>query len=460
MKKIIVPRKDHEVYFIPMPEGLKTKQMQVFVMEQLDKLHPAFSADAAVDFEQFVFKNARWLMVTVMEAETYAEYKILNKGAVFYTNTSIAVHKKDFTANGINVTDDERIGYDEEKNVPVSVPLELEKGDGPQNLLSRLKTAPSKHGVFVKKIPTWCIAAVAATVAATIAVVLLSSFAFGFAMNKKVEPQPVLTTIETLVETKYLPSAIEMLAALSADIVAKGGEIVRWNYGEDAEQLMVIQLKGIDALTAHQMCSQYEYAYLQDINNISYNNGEPLITINIKAVDAYHAIPNGGAFPAQSAILAMLNGFTNALVQQKISIVSEVMPTSANGSPYYSITYTANGRQLISSFDTIVDFREKLRVRNMDVSISGDKHTFTVLCSLVYCDAADSANISLGSEKSKIPAAFGYKEYVPPVEPVYVKAPETKPDPPSIGSIKVGGGQVIFFRDPEDGKMKMRVDGE
>ena len=94
MEKIIIPRRDHEVYFIPVPETLRPKSMRPFVVEQMDKLHPGFSGETAMDIRRLVFDKDRWLMVTVMKPETLAEYRILHKGAAFFTNTSIAVKKK------------------------------------------------------------------------------------------------------------------------------------------------------------------------------------------------------------------------------------------------------------------------------------------------------------------------------------------------------------------------------
>ncbi|MCL2139946.1 MAG: hypothetical protein FWH41_10520 [Treponema sp.] len=454
MKKIIIPRRDHEVYFIPINEKLKRKQMQAFVMEQLDKLHPAFSADSAVDFKLLVFNNMRWLMVTVMEAETFAEYKILNKGAVFYTNTSIAVHNRDFTKNGTITLDDELIGYDVEKDTPISTPLDPEKEGISGKKVSYIKTIPAWYGVFVKKIPVWFFA----SIISAITVLLFFSLILVLNINKKVESSSIAVSIEPepQPEIKYLPDPIEILSGISSDIVVKGGEIIRWNYNDDSEQLITIQLKGIDALATHDIFSQYEFVYPQDIQSISYSNGQPYITINLNAANNYYAAPSG-SFPGQSAVLNMINEFTTALLKKGISIVSEVMPSGS--SSFYTIAYTANNRELIGSFEILGDFSEKLRIKSIDISISGDSHTFTVLCTLAYFDTPDLAIESAENEKSGIPAAFGYKAYIPPAAPV-VNLPEVKPEPPSIGSIRGGDSQIIFYRDADDGKIKTRVGDE
>jgi len=36
MKKLIIPRKDHEVYFIPLPEKIGGKMLKLFIKEQLE----------------------------------------------------------------------------------------------------------------------------------------------------------------------------------------------------------------------------------------------------------------------------------------------------------------------------------------------------------------------------------------------------------------------------------------
>jgi hypothetical protein len=456
MKKKIIPRRDHEVYFIPLPQGIKTKQIKDFTLEQLDRLHPGFSMAPAFDLQHFVFNKKRWIMATVMEAETLVEYRLLNKGAVFYTNTSIAAHGRNFTDGGINEINGERIGFDAEKNLPVSEPLETEEKKGMPETAARLGSVPPWHGVFRKKTPGWIIASIAAAAILLFLILFISNIT----PTAKTEPVGRQTEqqAEAEAEIKYLPGAIEILTRISSDIVEAGGKMPVWQYNENNDPLIVMQLRGIEVLEAQRIYSRYEYAYLQDIKNVNYIDGMPHITVSVNTAKTGHAVLEPLEFPDQSSILPLLMEIKNNLKRNGISIVSELLPVSGDSKIPYTITYTAKDKNLIRSLEIINDACDNysLRVKTMDISISGDMHGFTVICALAYCNPVNNAENGLGNEKNMIPLAFGYRE--PPLlqaTPVASK-PEKKPEPPAIGTIKSGDDRVIFYRDTTDGKIKTR----
>jgi hypothetical protein len=457
MNKIIIPRRDHEVYFIPLPEDIKANQIQAFAADQLNRLHPAFSAASVFDLQHFAFKKRRWIMATVMDAETLAEYKILNKGAAFYTNTSIAVRKKEFLHTGIKTIDDESIGFDAEKNSPVSVPIEQEKDSTHQEFVSRLKGIPPRHGVFVKKTPRYCIALASSAVV----LLMLTSFILVFTSKSAMQIQPLILYTEAAAEKKHLPFATEILERFSSDIVEAGGEILRWQYNEDTEPFMTIQLRRMDILTAQQILLKHEYVFLQDIRNVSYTGGIPYITVNVNMIKAEYIILAAALFPAQNSSLPMLSELTNAFQQNKIPLVSETLPTSSNA--FYTITYTADDRELLRSLEIISNICGKypLRVKNMDISISGDKHRFTVICGLAYCDTAGAFEVRAGQDKNKIPQAFGYRTPAPPAaaRQIFI-VHEITSEPSVIGSIREGGMQMVFYRNTAGGKIRAREGNE
>ena len=481
MRKIIIPRGDHEVYFLKAPAEIKEKQIRPFVMEQLDRLHPAFSASTVFDYRLFVFNKTRWLMVTVMEESSIAEYRILYKGAALFTNTSIAASGKDFVTSGIKTIDDESIGFDTVKNCPVSLPLGNERDGEEQEFKDRLKKIPGGHGVFLKRAPKWLIPFAAAAV-----VLVLLAFSFFYFMTEyKTEPLPI-AAVQTgpLKEINYLPGAMEILAAVSADIVEAEGEIIRWQYDEDIESLLVIQLRAIDVLTAHRIFSGYEYITLQDIQNVSYINGEPHITVNIKTAEEDYSVLAVTSFPDQSSFIPVIIELNNAFRQNEITIVSEVLPTSGNNS--YIMTYTANDRELVSSLEIFAALCEKyaLKVSSMEITINDEKQRFTAAVALGYSDGFEFIETHFSG--GMVPAAFGYRSPPPPAarpvyrapaavpapvilqepevfpEPVMIIGPEIFPDPPrqpeppAIGSISGGNRRVEFYNDPVDGKLKMR----
>jgi len=452
MKKIIIPRQDHEVYFIPLPDGIKTKQMQVFAAEQLEKLHPTFCAETVFDLQHIAFKSARWIMATVMKEETFAEYKILNKGAIFYTNTSIAIRENNFLHAGLKSIDDEQVGFDGEKNIPVSVPVESEKNSVVQELTPRLKMLPSRHGVFVKRTPRWRIA----FVCSIIAVLLLVPFIFSLISKDMPQVSSTVPDKEPVAEVKYFPSATEILARIAYDIIGSNGEMLRWQYNEDTEPLMIIQMRNIDVMTVRQIFDQYQFVFLQDIQSVNYIDGEPHITVNMNAARAEYAIPASVLFPSQSSNISMITETANLFQQNDISIVSEALPTGNN--VFYSITYTANDRELIRSLEIITDIciEYPLRLKKLDISIGSDKHSFTVNTALAYSNQLDNAEIILQNDKSKIPLAFGYKAPSLPDAPKIVITPEIITEPPIIGSIRSGNAYTVFYRDTSDGKIKIR----
>ena len=451
MSRILIPRRDHEVYFIPAPEKLKAKMTQAFVAEQLGKLHPGFSSASAIDIKQIELNEKHWIMATVMEAEVLAEYKILNKGAVFFTNTSIAVHEKGFAENGLKTIDDELIGFDAEKGMPVSIPLEYVKNDL-ENKPARLKSIPSKRGVYLKKTLHWLITAI---IAAAVLLLLFPTIIVGTS-KKKIEEPPVIVQPEPVAEPKYLPFVTETLARFSSDVVQAGGKISRWQYNEDSEPFVLIQMHGLDALTLHRICSQYDYIQLLDIQDVKYIDTEPHFTVSLNAVKPDYSIITAGAFGSQGFTLPIVAELTNDLRKQDVLIVSETLPTT--GDTFYTVTYSARGKNLVHSLETISEycFRYPLWVKKLDVSINSESSRFTVICSFSQTEMPNNAIIVLGNEKEKIPAAFGYREPVPPPVAMDNKVPEIKPEAPVVGSINDGSRQVIFYRDTDDGKMKTR----
>jgi hypothetical protein len=457
MKKIIIPRKDHEVYFIAVAEKLKNKQIRPFVIAQIDKLHPRFSENSILDLQMIAFDGSHWVMVTVMETEILEEYRILNKNAVSYTNTSIVIHGNEFLKGGIKVIDDEHIGFDTEKNEPVSVPLEIAKKDESPVLKAELKGIPQKYGVFAKKMPRYY-----APVMTTISILLISlSSIFILAAKSANEIVTINTNNEAVIETKYLPSAIEILAKISCDVVNAGGNMTRWRFNEEVEPLMEIQMRGIDVLTLHKICNQYEFACLQDIQDVKYNEKEPNVTISLNTAGGSYTILKAGAFSPQNATLPMIADLSGFLRQQNIQILSETLPTSNNGNIFYTITYTAKDWNLIRSMEIIHETCDKylLRIKKMDVSIGSNNNNFTVICSLSHCNNLNNDYKKLEDEIKIIPQAFGYREEIPKIAHQFEVIPEEEIKPAIVGSIRDGNGKLIFYRDIT-GKIINRRDNE
>jgi len=455
MKKIIIPRRDHEVYFISAPVNLKRKSIRPFIYEQLQKLHPTFSDASVFDWQHFAINNLQWFMVTVMDRETIEEYRILNKGAAFFTNTAIALHKKGFTSRGIETIDDEQIGFDVENNKPVSLPqvhpTERVSDGSPQAQQAALRFIPVWHGVFTKNRQRQGVT----TFGISILAIMFFSIFFILAAKGTKDTIRLDMPVEQVVEIKYLPSAIEMLENFSCDIVEAGGRMAYWKYNEEAGPIIEIQIQGIDLVKIYNICNRYEFLSLQDIHDVKYKEGEPVVTIQLDKGGKGYTIAKNGVFSSQDFTILLINQISDSLQKEKVLISAEILPADYNGKSFYSIAYTAKDLNLISSLEIIAAFCNEnlLNVTKMDVSIANGNNFFTVNVSLSQSRESYHALHSLGNGKTKIPVAFGYKEEIPNIAPPDKKAVEAKPDNSLVGSIKDSSGRIVFYHDANTNKI-------
>jgi len=455
MKKIIIPRKDHEVYFISAPVDLKRKSIRPFIYEQLQKLHPTFSDASVFDWQHFAINNLQWFMVTVMDRETIEEYRILYKGAVFFTNTAIALHKRGFTSKGIETIDDEQIGFDVENNKPVSLPrvhsAERASEGSSQAQQTMLRLIPIWYGVFTKNKQWHGVTTLGTSI---LAIMLLSLFFILAAKGTKNTIRLDLP-VEPLTEIKYLPSAIEILENFSCDIVEAGGRMVYWKYNEETEPIIEIQMQGIDLVKIYSICNRYEFLSLQDIHDVKYNDGEPVVIIQLDQGRKGYALAKNGVFLSQDSTIQLINQISDLLQKEKVSISSEILPAEYNGKSLYTIAYTAKDMNLIRSLEIIAALCNEnlLNITKMDVSIANGNSFFMVNISLSQSVESYHALYGLGNEKTKIPVAFGYKEAILNIAPPDKKAIETKPENSLVGSIRDSSGQIVFYHDANTNKI-------
>jgi hypothetical protein len=458
MKKIIIPRKDHEVYFIAMPDDLNKRHLRSFVSEQLEKMHPGYSPTTVFDLQHLVFNGVDWIMVTVMDAETMAEYRIIHNKTAFYTNTSILVSQKDFASSGINNIDDERIGFDPEVNIPISIPIEIERKNSSCDLNKELKSIPLRQSVFGRKMPQKRLAAM--TTCFIGMVFILSIFIIAAKGTHEIPAASINYELDE--EIKYLPSAIEMLTNIADSVLTAEGLIKRWRYYEDSEPFMEMQLQRIDASTAYNIFDQYEYAYLQDIKNVSYDNGKPVITAYLNAERAKYLIMEAGLFPKQSLIISAFTELASLLQQQEVIIASEELPSENSGNRNYTITYTAKDKSLQRSLKVLSEVCDRylLRIKRMDISINENNNLFSIICTLSQGEAFNSNSSNSEESFEKIPAAFGYRENT--YNAVYKREEKIKPTEKLsiVGSIRDGSGEMFFYRDNNTGEIQIRGEDE
>ncbi len=389
-----------------------------------------------------------------MERETFEEYRILNRRTAFFTNTAIAVRNKNFTGNGINIIDDEQIGFDLENNKPVSFQLEIEKRNGIFGQEASLSSIPPWYGLFTANEQQRGVRRLSMSI---LAMVFLS-LVFALAAKSTKVPIPLDLPVKPIAEIRYLPSAIEILEKFSCDIVEAGCRMTHWKYDEDNDPLIEIQIQGMDLIKIYEICNRYEFLSLMDIQDIKYNEGNPFVTIHLNKAEKGYTLFNANAFLPQSSTIRLIDGISNLLRQQKVSISSEILPTDHNGKNSYTIAYTAKDRSLISSLEIIASSCNEylLSVKRLDVSISNDNSLFMASVSLSQSGEANNALHGLENEKTKIPIAFGYKEEVINIAVPDKKVIEAKPENSLVGSIRDASGQIVFYHDANTNKIFIR----
>jgi len=460
MKKIIIPRKDHEVYFISAPKDIKRKLIRQFIYEQLQKLHPTFSDASVFDWQHFAINDSQWFMVTVMDMETLDEYRILHKGAAFFTNTAIAIHKKGFINGGIIAIDDELIGYDIENNKPVSFPPDHPTGQtsagssSPHAQQDALRFVPVWHGIFAKNRQRQSLK----TLGICIPAIMILSLSFVLAAKGSKNTIHTDLPFEQLEDIKYIPSAIEILENFSCDIVEAGGRMAYWRYNEDSDQIIEIQIQGIDLLKIYNICNRYEFLSLLDMNDIKYKEGDPIVTIQFDQGRKGYTFRKNSVFPSQESAIQLINQISDSLQKEKVSISSEILPSYHNRKSFYTIAYTAKDFNLISSLEIIATFCNdySLNITKMDVSIANGNNFFTVNISLSQSGESFYTLHSLGDEKTKIPIAFGYKEEAQIIVPPGKIVIEAKPENSLVGSIRDMSGQIVFYHDANTNKILIK----
>jgi len=459
MKKVIIPRKDHEVYFLAKPQDIKNnKQLQQYVNTQMEKLHPSFSSKTQIDIKQIMLNNTIWLMITVMEEEVLAEYRILHNPARFFTNTSILAAKKDFTDNRIRTIDDEKIGFDAEKNIPVSIPLEIKPDSNFQILAKKTGEIPARYSVFRKTMPPWCLPAISSALfAALLLVVIILISGNGKVKTAEVfseESQQKPETIKSAIPSRTIPPLIEILASMAIDIVNSGGRVVHWQNKIGSQPFMLIQLQGINLVNVYRIFNSYHFAILEDIQEIRYGDNEPFITVLINLnTDEYKAVPVK-EFPINGFTFPMISSLSNSLSNIDIIVNFETLPAAGNNYLEYTISYQSVGWNLIRSLEIILSFcgQYALYVKNLDIQITGSS-LFTISCTLSHCDTEYAKTTVMGNEKYYIPIAFGFDEEL-------IESREEPVNIPVIGSIRDSDGRITFYRNTTDGKIQVRVENE
>jgi hypothetical protein len=398
-------------------------------------------------------------MVTVIAGETLAEYQIIHKNASLYTNTSILAHSKNFTSSEPEEIDDELIGFDSEKNIPVSIPLDIINNQSYQIFSDKINKTPSSYGVFTKKKPKWLFAVIFTGIIITAilipAIYISSENNILVIFENPIEPPP---------EMLPMPSAFEILTFIAELFLKEKGEIDLWQFNYEIAPSLIIQCNSISALTAHNIFKEIDYLSLDDIQIVNYINNEPVIAISLRTMHDIYKLPSLNIFPQQSEMLAASTELINELNKQHITIISETFPSGDNNYKLYTINYLANDRNLIYSMEIIEELCKKydLLVYRLDIAADTERNIFNITCSLSHSYPINNQNIEQDNKKHLIPLAFGYRPPPPqqPQQPVinlsYPVITEVISERMSlIGTIRDSNGKLIYFHD-SNGRINIR----
>lgn len=116
MKAVQLPRKDYDVYFIPIT-GIKRREQRTFAEQQLLLLHPGYDENSyETDFKLIRHTGTEWLLVTVIKKTLLEEYRILYPQTPFVTGAARAVYNPAFFTTGLQEYVDELLRYDMDRN--------------------------------------------------------------------------------------------------------------------------------------------------------------------------------------------------------------------------------------------------------------------------------------------------------------------------------------------------------
>jgi hypothetical protein len=409
-KNIIIPRKDHEVYFIPATKRVKRKALHTFISGRLRELHPGFSATTVFDVKKITLKNKTWYVTTVMLQETLIEYRVLHRGASFFTPTGLLVNAKDFVSHPVYILPDETIGYDAEHETPVSVPgiasgYKNSEPLSPDRINDLLERVCGFQGIFKKKAP-FLFYILPVIVLLAVPVLFLSRGRFTADLSMPAAsppPQP-----EEIIRLHPLPSAFECLAQISSLVKSGNGIIHQAQYDEILPVLWSLNLGGIEPGLFLESVNSLPYVASPSISDIRYTDGKPRYTASLSLYTDFYHIPDASPFLDRETLFAVLSALRTLLRDYRVHLVSETLPQPDND--YCAVSLTVSASDFIKTIETIeteLD-NKRLRIRRMTVSYVADNTSFLLVYSFSPYRETDASVPLLSGDETAILPAFGY----------------------------------------------------
>ncbi len=459
MKKILIPRKDHEVYFISLPETMNKEQRQSYITEQLHILHPGFSSSALTDIQELTIDTKAWIMATVMEQNTITEYRILHPHKAFFTHTSLLVRQPDFINQPIHTFSSERIGFDNDTKRPVSQPLPKSKAenDSPedQEMLSMLlKKTPLRYGVFKKhRSPLLLI------IPLVLMMLILGIIYISQNITTEINSN-VVTETAPVKPLQLIPPPVSILADISRLILEHGGMIQQWEYNEVTLPAIKVHIEGSDAGLISGKIRELDYLFVSSVSDIQYNQNSPQYSLSLSFNSEKYRPPVSTAFNGMDAVFPILHLVRETCSLTNTIIVSELLSSQAqNNTITINLESPAEGFvQTLEQLEQILT-EKALWIQQMHVGMNPAKDTFLWSCSLIPYRPEEHGDF-MPYDKHAIPSSFGYKPpIIPPPAPrqfIPVISAEPSDAHKKIGTIYEGDkSKTIFYRNNE-GKIIMQ----
>ncbi|GHV77504.1 hypothetical protein AGMMS49942_23250 [Spirochaetia bacterium] len=456
-KHILLPRKDHEVYFLSPDPRIKGKKLTRFIADTLPELHPGFSAATVFDTQSVTLDTRRWIMITVIKQEVLTEYRIVNPGALFYTATALLVHLPGFADHPFYYFPGETIGYSKDTKEPVSLP-QNENGNtmpGADEFVADLLVhASGSYCVFKKKARPLFIFFPLLFGAAALCVFVV--YHYHTNTNKKAV-KPVTIISEPAVTIQTAPGPFMALAETANAILNTGGTILLWRYNENAVPTFMIDISGSDTVQLFDALRVLEYVRTNTISDIQYHDGKPAYTLSLSFDTELYQLPVHAAFTDQEEGLFMLSAVRTALIRNQAHIVSETLPSGGNGNTSCAIAFTCGVTNFVKTLEELEVLAKDRTARIEALSVSFDRQKNIFLCSCSFSKIQEYSNVIAltGSDAELIPAAFGYKK--PPANPGKIVTPVLTEDELSgytkIGVIRNDDNQMITYYRNKEGKI-------
>lgn len=408
-KPFRIARIDHDVYFAELlPSDRRSpRALAALAGKTLLERYPGFSRETVFDFSVVPTRGKRWLMVTAMERRELVGYRNAAPFRRLATATSAIVRDRRFLDLPVSRYGDELVGYDAERDEPVSLPLTERDAGLPEGSVDIGKAAcrfraavfprPSRRA-RLRAFP-YAVAALAVTL---IAVASLVCAGFG---NPGGSPASLTDTGLTAGlsgnegESVSFPGGCRALVDISSALLSARGSLDSYSYDETADRPVRVEVRGCDPLELASALSRIAYLSKPEYGRIEYDGSVPRFEIAFAAVDGvrFPTARDGSAAPADEAFLSVIRG-------QRLRAAH----IDRDGSNGFSLGIGAG--KMAASMKTVLSSIERTgaMVSAVSVRVLRSERAFDVACSIAMNRAPGSAPSEI--EWARVVDAAGFPD--------------------------------------------------